>query len=271
MAQQRRRIIVEGFQTRFVATEVAWLAVCFALFGAVLIGPLVWQINAGSASASDLTRATTLLQFHDRLWIPLLALFLGVTWTLVRLSHRVAGPLYRFRQVFRQVAAGDLSVRVRVREHDYLVREGEEFDRMIGAVRDRVRRSQAAAGALRNALAGLSGATGTLSANQVSALLAQAAETEATLAEFVIGSAGAQPIAEPATATATTRATPRLDLSVAQTLVMAFLFLCALAAIAGPAYTSALDHARELRTAAHRSTATVPVAPTRVSPRGGTE
>jgi len=261
VTQKRKRIIVEGFQARFVATEVAWLAVCFALFVAVLTGPLVWQMNAGSASAQDLTRATTLLQLNDRLWIPLLALFLGVTWTLVRLSHRVAGPLYRFRQVFAQVAAGDLRARVRVRERDYLVSEGEAFDGMIGAVRERVRRAQASAAAVQSALGELSGRTAKASPARIAAIAARAAETEAILAEFLVVPDDPEAAAAPATAAATGRARPRLELSVAQTLAVALLFLIALAAVAVPAYTAALDHARVMRSGGHRTVAAAAPAP----------
>jgi methyl-accepting chemotaxis protein len=185
MVQKRRTILLEGFQTRFVATQVTWLAVCSALFVVVLTGPLVWQINTGSAPALDAMRAAALLQLHDRLWMPLLALFLGVTWTLVRLSHRIAGPLYRFRQIFPRVAEGDLSVRVRVRDTDYLRREAEEFDRMIAAVRGRVRRSQEATAAVRSALAEKAGKTVTLQAHEVAELVARAEEADAALAEFV--------------------------------------------------------------------------------------
>jgi methyl-accepting chemotaxis protein len=209
MMDKRSRILVEGFQARFVATEVAWLVACFSLFLVVLLGPLVWEINSGAVPASDVRRATEFLLLRNRLWMPLIALFLGVTWTLVRVSHRVAGPLYRFRQVFAQVAGGDVSVRVRVRGGDFLLREGEELDGMIGAMRDRVRRAQQAASALRRDLAELSGSTDRVPGHQIAALVARAAETEEILAGFVT-EAGVTP--EPATAAAA-RAVENMRLS----------------------------------------------------------
>lgn len=51
----------------------------------------------------------------------LLVLAMGfVVWASLRISHRVVGPTFNMRRVFGQVHAGDLSVRVRLREGDYL-------------------------------------------------------------------------------------------------------------------------------------------------------
>jgi methyl-accepting chemotaxis protein len=247
---KRHRILVEGFQARFVATELAWLAVCFALFLGALLGPLIWEINSGRVSPYDLTWATEFFELHNRIWMPLVALFLGVSWMLVRVSHRVAGPLYRFRQVFAKVTRGDLSVRVRVRDGDYLTREGADLDAMIGAVRDRVRRAQASAAAVRHDLARLAASTDRVSPRRMAEIAARAAETEEILAEFQTdaGAGAVKPRAEAAAAVKTKAA---VGLSVTQVLLIAFIALYWIAAIAGPAYTAALDRARAMRTITH--------------------
>jgi hypothetical protein len=243
LKNRRSTFVVPGFQAQLVATELAWLVVCFVLFVAVLLGPLAWEINSGAVSEYDLTWATEFLQLHSRIWMPLCALFLGVTWMLVRLSHRVAGPLYRFRQVFAQVTAGDLSVRVRVRDNDYLVKEGDELDGMIVAMRDRVRRAQVAASALHQDLSALSGAVERGSANQIAALVARAAETENILAEFVTepGAGDSGPVA--VGALVPEDAAP----SEVQTLLVLFISVYGLASMAAPGYTSALDRASVMR------------------------
>lgn len=245
---KRRRILVEGFQARFVATELAWLAVCFVLFVAALLGPLVWEINSGRVSPYDLTWATEFFELNNRIWLPLLALFIGVGWMLVRVSHRVAGPLYRFRQVFTQVARGDLSVRVRVRDGDYLTREGEDFDAMIRAVRDRVRRAQASAAEVHRDLKRLSRSTERASPKQIADLAARAADTQEILAEFVTE---AESAATRTPVTAKAGARDKVRLTATQTLLLIFIALYWIAAIAGPAYTAALDRARAMRTIGH--------------------
>ncbi len=157
----------------------------------------------------------------------------------------MAGPLFWFRRVFAQIAEGDLRGSVRVREHDYVVEEAEALDRMLSALRDRVRRSQEAAGEVRMALTELSCAAGPVPPRKLAALLARAEEAESTLAEFATGVA--VPDAEPLEAGARPRTLPKFQLSFPQMLGAVLLFLTAAIAMAVPAYTSALGHAREIR------------------------
>ena len=53
-------------------------------------------------------------------------------------SHRIVGPLYRFRTTFQAVAAGDLSVRAILRKHDYLGSELESVNQMIASLQAKV-------------------------------------------------------------------------------------------------------------------------------------
>ena len=46
-------------------------------------------------------------------------------------SHRIAGPLVRFRQIFQGLARGDLSQNVAVRRHDYLHAEAAVIADMV--------------------------------------------------------------------------------------------------------------------------------------------
>ena len=53
-------------------------------------------------------------------------------------SHRIAGPLYRFRATFNQVAQGDLSRATRIRKGDFLLNEQAKIEEMIEALRSRL-------------------------------------------------------------------------------------------------------------------------------------
>ena len=53
-------------------------------------------------------------------------------------THRIAGPLYQFRRLFRSIASGDLSVRAAIRKNDYLTREVVDINNMVKSLRLRV-------------------------------------------------------------------------------------------------------------------------------------
>jgi nitrogen fixation/metabolism regulation signal transduction histidine kinase len=57
------------------------------------------------------------------------------------LSNKFAGPLYRFEQVCRSVAKGNLKERVRLRDGDYMRDFQDEFNNMLDAVENEVKKA----------------------------------------------------------------------------------------------------------------------------------
>ena len=53
-------------------------------------------------------------------------------------SHRIAGPLYRFRTIFEEIGKGNLAVSANIRKDDYLKKEAEGLRDMLTSLRERV-------------------------------------------------------------------------------------------------------------------------------------
>ena len=54
-------------------------------------------------------------------------------------SHKMAGPVYRFEQTCKAIAKGDFSQRVHLRKGDRLTDLQNEFNKMMDVVEERVR------------------------------------------------------------------------------------------------------------------------------------
>ena len=234
----RRRFIVEGFQTAFLLTQVVWVAGWLVVLAAGVMVPAIWPILAGRPEDADQTVASTLLLLHDRLWLPLLVFFVGLTLVLIRETHRVAGPLYRFRQVFRTIASGDLSLRVRVREGDYLIQEADELDRMVTALRDRVSHMQQSVHRVVAAIESLD-KQGLLPPDTMHALRESATNARAEAHAFLT-------VTRDSDERAHAKAHPEAGFSLIE-LLLVVTIICTISAIGVPAYTSALDRARVTR------------------------
>ncbi len=78
------------------------------------------------------------MSLHSRIWPAILILFVLLSAHSVFVSHRIAGPLYRFRKVMKSVASGDLSIRFTLRKKDYLAKEASLVAEMIAALRAKV-------------------------------------------------------------------------------------------------------------------------------------
>jgi methyl-accepting chemotaxis protein len=139
----KRRILVNNFQYRLIFGNFLYLVSVVLAFVVVLFAPVVAVLSDGSATLSQReVAANQLLVMHERVWfaIPVLIALCILHSALV--SHRIAGPLHRFKQIFARVAKGDLSMNINVRRHDYLSQEAEVMAAMVREMGDRVRAIQ---------------------------------------------------------------------------------------------------------------------------------
>lgn len=116
--------------------------VALALLTMGLFMPTGMSILGNPGPADALSLADRFLFLHHVAW-PLLAGFFLVSSAILMLTtHRVAGPLYRFRQIFRDVSRGRLIVPVTTRAGDFLTEEAADLDSMLKATRDRINRAK---------------------------------------------------------------------------------------------------------------------------------
>ncbi len=138
--QKRKRILIGDLQYRLLAVNLLYFAVILVLFAAILFGPLVWQLGSSNLSPAERDQAATqLLSLHARVWPPLLALLVFLAVHSVYVSHRIAGPLYQFRRLLHAVKDGNLTVRARIRDKDYLDSEAAVINELIEGLSTRIK------------------------------------------------------------------------------------------------------------------------------------
>lgn len=132
---KRRRLLVDRFQYRLIGISMIHFGLVLAVFLLAMLLPLMLKLDDPSTTYLERQRAAdVILFFNEQLWLPLAAMFLLLTVHSLLVSHRIAGPLYRFRTVFKAVAEGDLSMRATIRKHDYLHAHARALNEMIEAL-----------------------------------------------------------------------------------------------------------------------------------------
>ena len=58
------------------------------------------------------------------------------------LSHRMAGPVYRFEQTCKAIAKGDFSQRIHLRKGDQFVELQDEFNKMMDRVEEEINKNK---------------------------------------------------------------------------------------------------------------------------------
>jgi hypothetical protein len=127
----RKKIWIDRFQT-YVSIR---LAVYFILYQAA-----VWALYVIDGRMSTLGGTvggqTSVFGF---VLTPIAGLTLGFLFIYdsIKLTHRIVGPLYRFRKTIQAVTAGEEISLIRLREGDHLLEMRDDFNEMLKALEQR--------------------------------------------------------------------------------------------------------------------------------------
>lgn len=133
---KRTYILPDSFQYRFLALSFVHFLIIILTFLLALFVPLMVQLDNLSLPLSEKEElATQFLSLHQRVWPPLLVVLLLLGVHSVFFSHKIAGPLYRARGMFKSIGDGDLTISTVIRKGDYLHREMECLDEMLTSLK----------------------------------------------------------------------------------------------------------------------------------------
>lgn len=134
-----RKVLVDSLQLHFVGVAIIHFALIVLVFTSTLFVPVIIRLNSGDISSPEVQAAAhEFLILHNRLWLPLIGSLILVVLHNIIFTHRVAGPLYRFRPYLERVGAGDLSSPIKFRKRDHLKKEAEVASQMVESLRDKV-------------------------------------------------------------------------------------------------------------------------------------
>lgn len=150
---QRKNIYIDkDFQNRFI---LKFCAIVAAGVGVTILALYFLSRHATSVAFVDarvkvMTTADFLLPLMVQTLIIVMA-FVSAGTVVVTLfvSHKIAGPLYRFKQTFHELTAGDLTRPVSLRNGDQLLDVAGDFNRMIMVLRAQLAEAKKILGALK--------------------------------------------------------------------------------------------------------------------------
>lgn len=144
----RRRYIVDWkLQGSLCAHGLLYGGLVLAAVVGGIFTPLLWDLSSTTAYVDE--QAIVMLYMHDRLWFLVLVCALIVAVSAIRMSHRIAGPLVRYKRNLRLVAEGKLPPPLRTRDGDYLQEEVGCLNAAIAGIGARLEAIQRAAADVR--------------------------------------------------------------------------------------------------------------------------
>ena len=130
-ALRRRRFYVHGIQRKYIFLSLVPLIISSFLIIVFLFVPLDVLLYSSASPAAREAIVQDLRALGFRIWPAIFLAMLVSTFLSVFVTHRFAGPLYRFHQVVDQIAAGDLSTGFKLRKGDDLVELETALNRAI--------------------------------------------------------------------------------------------------------------------------------------------
>ncbi len=138
----RKNVYIDkDFQSRFI------LKFCvLVVLGATVTIVLLYWLSLASTSVSFVNARVKVMTTADYL-LPLLIqtvllvtvlVGLGAIGVTLIVSHKIAGPLFRFKQTFKELSDGNFTSQVSLRKGDQLLPVAGDFNQMIGVVRARL-------------------------------------------------------------------------------------------------------------------------------------
>ncbi len=144
---RRRRYIVDWkLQGSLIAYGLVYGALVLAAIGLGIFAPLLWGLGDPSRPGGFEERSIVMLYMHDRFWLIAAVSLVIAAVGAVRHSHRVAGPMVRFKRNLRLMADGKLPPPLRTRRSDFLKDEVGALNEAVAGISarvDEVRRAQA--------------------------------------------------------------------------------------------------------------------------------
>ena len=175
VSKRRVYLVNKQFQLQWL-TELLLLCVCFMVLTAITC--FAYYTYLVPDSMDEIGQKLLL----NSLLVGYLAGVGVLVYSVVRLSHRTAGPMYHFNRIFKEIGKGNLAARVHLRKLDHWREMAQSFNDAMDGVQDRRKNLEEALSDLATAArsASESGAGGkdlAAAVEKASALIAQDNET----------------------------------------------------------------------------------------------
>ena len=132
---KKHYFIDKKLQTKYALLTILLLLIYSMLFALILFTPYIFKLETGATLEEKTAAARMLLELHKSVWPALgsVVAILGVVSIFV--THKIAGPVYRFKRDLSEVCAGNLDISFKLRRRDDLKDLAESLNMVIAELR----------------------------------------------------------------------------------------------------------------------------------------
>ncbi len=137
--RRRKYVIRPRLQGLLMILSIGYVIFFCAVIGTFLFVPLMVELDKSDIGSDQaLMAAKRILYLNEKFWPALVLSFFVIACHSIFISHKIAGPLYRFNFIFKAIKEGTVPPPIQVRKGDYLYREMENINQMLEQLRGRL-------------------------------------------------------------------------------------------------------------------------------------
>jgi len=185
---RRRNFLVDkNLQFRIIAASLGYVAFYIVMLAVVTLIPIFMEMrSAYPGSYRAYLHANSFLYLHKHMWPAVLLIMMAVSIHALFFSHKMAGPMYRFRQIFKALTAGKIPGQQRLRKGDYLQAEMKLINEMLSSLQSKISQVQETQKAVANSIASIVQRSQALSDKDLTLLVEDLDTQGKRLAEHVL-------------------------------------------------------------------------------------
>ena len=127
MSEERKKVWIDPYQTKLTLRLTGYLVLVFFGYTNYLFAWKLWQEGPHDPARQFVET----LEANLSVFILMLILVPGMTWDAIRISHRLVGPVVRFRETMQALADGEPVRPIKLRDGDYLTEMRDDFNNML--------------------------------------------------------------------------------------------------------------------------------------------
>lgn len=134
MFSRRRKFYVHPIQTKYAFLTAILLFIYNFVLVLFLFLPPAIKLISGQSLEVKAEAAMQYIILGERIWPAIGVSITILTIISIYITHKMAGPLYRFEKSLRNAADGDLSARIRLRKKDDLKEFANIINQLLGNI-----------------------------------------------------------------------------------------------------------------------------------------
>jgi hypothetical protein len=137
--KRRKYVVYRKLQLTLMIISLSYVILFCAVMGAYLFIPLMMELDTSETGSDQaLVAAKRILYLNEKFWPALLLSFFAIGCHSIFISHKIAGPLYRFNLTFKAIKEGIVPTPIQLRTGDYLYNEMENINQMLERLRGKL-------------------------------------------------------------------------------------------------------------------------------------